>query len=330
MARGRRTGGRSAERIGEFELIARYFAPLARSFAGAGGLLSDNAFLPADPRRDLVVKTDTVVAGVHFLAGERPDIVAAKALRVCLSDLAAGGGEPFAYQLSLALPRAWQERWIAGFARGLAADQRRYGIVLCGGDTVVTPGPLTVTITAFGRVPRGKGLTRGGARAGDRLWVSGTIGDGALGLLVARGRIASAALEKRYRLPEPRSTLGPRLIGIATAAADVSDGLLADAGHIADASQLALSIEREQVPLSVAARRAVRGEPDLWANVLGGGDDYELVIAVPPRREGALLAAAQASGVKVTAVGRFAAGSGVELTVGGRSVQAPRKGYVHF
>ena len=175
-------------RIGEFELIARYFAPLARAFPGAGGLLSDNAFLPSDARRDLVVKTDTVVAGVHFLADEKPELVAAKALRVCLSDLAAGGGEPFTYQLSLSLPKSWSERWIAGFARGLAADQRRYGIMLSGGDTVTTPGPLTVTVTAFGRVRHGRGLTRAGARAGDRLFVTGTIGDGALGFGAAAGR----------------------------------------------------------------------------------------------------------------------------------------------
>ena len=213
-------------RIGEFELIARYFAPLAKSFPGAGGLFSDNAFLPSDSRRDLVVKTDTIVAGVHFLADEKPELVAAKALRVCLSDLAAGGGEPFTYQLSLSLPTSWSERWIAGFARGLAADQRRYGIVLSGGDTVTTPGPLTVTVTAFGRVPHGRGLTRAGARPVDRPFVTGTIGDGALGLLAARGRIASSALEKRYRLPQPRSALGSRLVGIANAVADVSDVFL--------------------------------------------------------------------------------------------------------
>lgn len=317
-------------RIGEFELIARYFAPLAKSFPGAGGLLSDNAFLPADAGRDLVVKTDTVVAGVHFLADEKAELVAAKALRVCLSDLAAGGGEPFAYQLSLSLPKSWSERWIAGFARGLAADQRRYRIVLSGGDTVMTPGPLTVTVTAFGRVPHGRGLTRSGARAGDRLFVTGTIGDGALGLLAARGRISSSALERRYRLPQPRSGLGPRLVGIASAVADVSDGLLADAGHIATASRLAARIERERVPLSAAARRATAAEPALWANVLGGGDDYELVIAVSPRRVSGLLAAARAAGVEVTAIGTFMRGNGVELTVAGRTVHAPRKGYVHF
>jgi thiamine-monophosphate kinase len=317
-------------RIGEFELIARYFAPLARGFEGAGGLLSDNAFLPADARHDLVVKTDTVVSGVHFLAAERPELVAAKALRVCLSDLAAGGAKPFVYQLSLSLPRSWTERWVVGFARGLAADQRRYGIVLCGGDTVVSPGPLTITITAFGHVPRGRGLTRLGARAGDALWVSGTIGDGSLGLLAARGRLAAPALEKRYRRPEPRSTLGPRLIGIASAVADVSDGLLADAGHVAQASRLAVRIARECVPLSAAAKRALAIEPSLWANVVGGGDDYELVIAVPPRKERALLAAAHSAGVRVTRIGCFVRGTGVELTIAGRPVRAPRKGYVHF
>ncbi|MFZ5781293.1 MAG: thiamine-phosphate kinase [Pseudomonadota bacterium] len=317
-------------RIGEFEMIGRYFAPLARSFAGAGGLLSDNAFLPADARRDLVVKTDTVVAGVHFLADELPGRIAAKALRVCLSDLAAGGAEPFTYQLSLSLTRDWSERWIAGFARGLAADQRRYGIVLCGGDTVVTPGPLTVTITAFGRVPRGRGLTRAGARAGDMLWVTGTIGDGALGLLAARGEIAAPALERRYRLPQPRSSFGPRLVGIASAVADISDGLLADAGHIAEASGLAVSVERECVPLSAPARRILAGRPGLWTHVLGGGDDYELVLAVPRRKEAALLVASRAAGLPVTRVGFLSRGRGVTLTDGGKPLRIARAGYAHF
>ncbi len=317
-------------RPGEFALIARYFAPLARSFAGAGGLVSDNAFLPADAAHDLTVKTDTVVSGVHFLDDEAPARVAAKALRVCLSDLAAGGARPFAYQLSLALPKDWREAWVAGFARGLAADQRRYGIVLCGGDTVVTPGPLTVTITAFGRVAKGRGLTRAGARAGDELWVSGSIGDGALGLLAARGQLKSAALERRYRLPEPRTALGPRLVGVAHATADVSDGLLADAGHIASASGLAVRIERTLVPLSAAARRAVAGDARLWPAVLGGGDDYELVIAVAPRRRGRLLAAARAAGVAVTRIGTFARGTGVSLTVDGRPARVTRQGYAHF
>jgi thiamine-monophosphate kinase len=323
-------------RIGEFELIARYFAPLARTFAGAGGLESDNAYLPADGRHDIAVKTDTVVSGVHFLADEAAERVAAKALRVCLSDLAAGGAAPLAYQMSLALPKGWQERWVAGFARGLVADQRRYGIVLCGGDTVVTPGPLTITITAFGQVPRGKGLGRGGARAGDDLWVSGTIGDAALGLQVARGKLKGIDardrkfLEDRFRMPQPRTGLGNRLIGIAHATADVSDGLLADAGHIAKASKLAVHVERGHVPLSVAARHALAVEPALWSDVLGGGDDYELVMAVPPRRAEALREAARQARVKVARIGRFETGKGVRLTVGGRATSIVRAGYVHF
>ena len=323
-------------RIGEFELIARYFAPLARSFKGAGNLQSDNAFLAADAHHDLVVKTDTIVAGVHFLADEQPQRVAAKALRVCLSDLAAGGAAPFVYQLALALPSNWTEAWLASFAKGLAADQKRYGIVLCGGDTVVTPGPLTVTITAFGRVARGKGIGRGAARAGDELWVSGTIGDGALGLLAAQGGLRAltarqhAFLEDRYRLPRPRNALGQRLVGIASAAADVSDGLLADANHIGQASGLAVNVERDEVPLSAAGRAAVAADSRLWANVLGGGDDYELVMAVPPRKCAALQAAARAAGIKVTRIGGFTRGAGVTLTAGGKTVAAPRKGYVHF
>jgi thiamine-monophosphate kinase len=317
-------------RPGEFELIARYFAPLAKGFRGARGLKSDNAFFAPDPRYDLVVKTDTVVAGVHFLANEKPEIVAAKALRVCLSDLAAGGAVPFSYQLALSLGANWTERWISGFARGLAADQRRYGLALSGGDTTSTPGPTTISITAFGHVARNKGLGRDGAKEGDELWVSGTIGDAALGLLAARGELKGAALEKRYRLPQPRMTLGPRLVGIARATADVSDGLLADAGHIADASHLSVHIARELVPLSAAARGVLATKPSLWANVLGGGDDYELVMAVPPRKRAALHAASEASGVKVALVGRFAKGEGVRLTIDGREVRALRKGYVHF
>ena len=319
-----------ARRSGEFELIARYFAPLAKGFKGARGLKSDNAYLAGDAHHDLAVKTDTIVSGVHFLADEKPELVAARALRVCLSDLAAGGATPFAYQLSLSLAKNWKESWVAGFARGLAADQRRYRILLSGGDTTHTPGPTTITVTAFGKVARGTGLGRDGAHAGDELWVSGTIGDAALGLLVAKGRLKGRALEKRYRLPQPRTKLGPRLIGIATATADVSDGLLADAGHIAEASRLSVTIERDRVPLSAGARRAVTSDGSLWANVLGGGDDYEILIALPQRKVPALLAAGRLAGVSLTCIGTFSRGQGVRLTVGGRETRAPRKGYVHF
>jgi thiamine-monophosphate kinase len=318
-------------RIGEFELIAKYFAPLARDFPGARELKSDNAFLPADPYHDLVVKTDTIVAGVHFPADERGDLVGQRALAVCLSDLAAGGATPFAYQLSLALPPDWTEYWVRILARQLRAMQKRYGIVLCGGDTTRTPGPATITITAFGKVPKGKGIGRDGAQPGDELWVSGTIGDAALGLLVTQGKLEdSGRLSKRYRLPLPQTFLGKRLIGIVNAAADVSDGLLADAGHIAESSKLALYVERENVPLSPGANRAVASSAELWTTVLAGGDDYELVMAVPPRKAKALQEAAQDVGVKVTRIGTFAKGRGIVLTVSGHAQRAAQTGYTHF
>lgn len=318
------------KRSGEFELIARYFAPLAKGFAGARGLKSDNAFLPADESHDLVVKTDMVVSGVHFLADERPELVAQRALRVCLSDLAAGGAKPFGYQVGLSLQSDWTECWIQGFARGLAADQRRYRVSLTGGDTTRTPGPTTISVTAFGKVPRGKGIGRDGARAGDELWVSGTIGDATLGLLVIEKKIAGAVLEKRYRLPQPRVALGMRLSGVARAAADVSDGLLADAGHIAEASDLAVTIERDLVPLSAAARKVLTHSPKLWTRVLAGGDDYELLIAVPKRKRAAMIAVARASGTKVARIGAFSKGRGVHLTVSGQPAGIPLRGYTHF
>jgi len=322
-------------RAGEFELIRRYFAPLARGFPGADGLRSDNAIFAADGRRDLVVKTDTIVAGVHFLADETPQRIAEKALRVCLSDLAAGGAHPVAYQLALALPGSLNERWVAAFARALAADQRRYKIVLSGGDTVRTPGPLSITVTAVGQVARGRALLRSGARAGDQLWVTGTIGDAALGLRVATDQLKPPTdearfLEDRFRRPRPRTALGPQLIGIAHAAADVSDGLLADVGHVANASGLRVTMDRELVPLSRPARRAVQRLPGLWSTVLAGGDDYELVLAVPPRREAALLKAARAVRLLVTRIGRFDRGRGVELRSGGRKLAIERTGWDHF
>jgi thiamine-monophosphate kinase len=317
-------------RVGEFKLIARYFAPLAERFEGARGLLSDNAFLPADARHDLVVKTDTIVAGVDYLPDERPEYIAAKAVRVCLSDLSAGGAVPFVYLVSLSLAKNWKEQWVARFARGLAADQRRYGMTLAGGDTGQADGPTTITVTAIGKVARGRGLGRDTARAGDELWVSGTIGDAALGLLAARGRLESSALERRYRQPQPRTKLGPKLIGIAHATVDVSDGLLADVGHIAKASGLEARLERERIPLSAAARRAIKSDPSLWANVVAGGDDYELVIAAPPNKRAALLAAGRAAGTRLTQIGHLARGKGVHLMVGGREMRTPRKGYVHF
>ena len=313
---------------GEFELIRRHFAPLATA-PGALGLEDDAALIAAGPGEDIVATVDAIVAGVHFIADDPPDLVARKLLRVNLSDLAAMGAEPFGYLLTTAFPIDVEEAWIAAFARGLAADQAAFGLSLLGGDTVATPGPATFTATLLGRVARGEALQRGGARAGDALYLSGTIGDGALGLRAARGTLGAslakddlAYLAARYRLPEPRVGLGVELAGRAGAAIDVSDGLAQDAGHMARASGVRLVLERASLPLSPAAGRAVAAEPSLWSLVLGGGDDYELLVAGP---------AALAAEHRLRRVGRVEAGEGVViLDEAGQPLVLECEGWRHF
>lgn len=270
----------------EFGQIAELFRPLTRGAPEAFELLDDAAAIPSRPGFDLVVTKDAMVEGVHFLAGEAADLIARKLLRVNLSDLAAKGAEPYGYFLVTAWPRdfGWARR--RAFARGLAEDGETFDLVLLGGDTVSTPGPLTVSVTMLGWVPSGLMVRRGGGRAGDLLMVSGTIGDGWLGLQAARGELddPDGWLGGRFRLPQPRLDLRAQLRSMATAAADVSDGLIADAGHIARASGLGFHIELDRVPLSDPARRWLAGRADRAAALLAlasGGDDYEVVCAAP-------------------------------------------------
>jgi len=327
---------------GEFELIARYFAPLAKGFPGAYGLLDDAAVIAPLPGHELVAKTDAIVGGVHFLPDDPPDLVARKALRVNLSDLAAKGAVPRAYMLDIMLPRTVTEEWIAAFARGLAQDQDAYGMHLIGGDTDSTPGPVTIAIMAFGDVATGRMLRRGGARAGDTVFVTGTIGDAALGLEVLRGQSARPDTEAanflvdRYRLPRPRVGLGPRLIGMAHAALDVSDGLLADLGHLCEASQLAAVIEAPQVPLSTAARAVLATHSGHITTVLTGGDDYEILFTAPPAALSELTELSQTLDVPITAIGRMeslSAGRKTPITVldeSGEPLVFDRRGWTHF
>lgn len=265
----------------EFSLIQTYFAPLAAGQPGAVGLTDDTATLAPDKDHDLVITTDCLVADVHFLANDRPEDVAAKALRVNLSDLASAGASPRAYSLALALSPNQDTAWVARFAAELGREQNHFGIGLIGGDTVSTPGPLTVTMTAMGQVPSGTALRRGKARAGDRIFVSGPIGGGALGLACAQGRLTletdteRAALNHFWR-PEPRLALGELLRGRATAAADVSDGLVADLGHICESSGLWAEVQLENIPLFDGADAL---DP---IAMITGGDDYELVFTVSP------------------------------------------------
>jgi thiamine-monophosphate kinase len=297
---------------GEDRLIARYFRPLA-THPGALGLLDDAATITPPPGSDVVLKADAIVGGVHFLADDPPDMIAKKALRVNLSDLAAKGASPAGFLLSLALPQALGADWLEGFARGLGEDAEAYRCPLLGGDTDRTPGPVTISIAAFGILPCGTMVRRRGARPGDLVVVTGTIGDAALGLLLRRDPDTAIGwqldhrqrdhLVERYLLPQPRNVIAEALRQRASAAMDVSDGLVGDLGKLCVASAIAADIEVARVPLSGAARKALAGDPSLIETVLTGGDDYEVVATVPAESRDALMAAAKAAGVALTEIG---------------------------
>ena len=322
----------------EFDSIAKLFRPLATG-PEALGLTDDAALLPQRPGYELVVTTDTLVEGVHFLANDPPGQIAQKLLRVNLSDLAAKGAEPYGYLLNVAWTSAWDEPRRTAFAGGLAEDQARFGLRLFGGDTVSTPGAFTVGATVFGWVEPGGMVRRSGARAGDRLVVSGTIGDGALGLKAALGQLSAGqadreALERRYRLPEPRCALTPVLQRYARAAADISDGLLADAFNIARASGVGLEIELGDIPLSVAAGRWVQAQADPTKALMAlatGGDDYEIACAIEASQARDFVAAATAIGVEAQIVGQFTEHRGIRVTHWGSApnVALDRLGWRH-
>lgn len=323
-------------RPAEFDIIRRYFAPLAAGADAALGLVDDAAVVALPDGHRQVITTDTLIEGVHFFAADPPDQIARKMLRVNLSDVAAMGATPTACLLAISLADHCDEAWIAAFAGGLGDDLRRFGVSLVGGDTTATPGPVTLTLTALGVVPAGAEIRRSTAGAGDDVYVSGTIGDAALGLRLLDGRLAladpaaRALLIGRYRLPEPRTVLGPALRGVATAMADISDGLVADLGHITETSGVGAVIEADRVPRSPAARGAEASDPALLAAMLTGGDDYELVFTAPPGRTAAVAAAAAAAAVPVTAIGRIVADGGVTvLDAAGRPLALVAGGYQH-
>jgi thiamine-monophosphate kinase len=320
---------------GEFELIRRYFEPL--SGRGSLSLTDDAAILQPRPGWSVVVTADTVIAGVHFLPEDPPDLVARKALRVNLSDLAAMGAEPLGYLLVIALAAHTEQAWVAQLAQGLAQDQAEFEIGLLGGDTAATPGPLSLAITALGQVEAGRALLRSGASPGDRVYVSGTVGDGALGLKVARGAGAGLAasarafLLDRYRLPRPRLRLGRRLVGIATAALDVSDGLAADLGHICQTSKVGAAIEAVRVPLSPAARALIDAGEASLVEALTGGDDYELLFTASAQAEPALARIAADLDLPLTRLGEIRAEPGLDvLDERGRPLALGSGGYRHF
>jgi thiamine-monophosphate kinase len=323
----------------EDSLIARYFRPLATD-PGAFNLGDDAAVLQA-LGDDIVVTSDAIVEGVHFLSDDPPDTIARKALRVNLSDLAAKGATPAGFVLTLAL-RAIDDAWLTLFARGLGSDAGLFGCPLLGGDTVSTPGPLMISITAFGRVPPGKMVHRSGAKPGDRVVVTGTIGDATLGLDILKGGAAAAVLANdaaakamlvgRYRVPQPRNALAAAVRDYAGAAMDVSDGLAGDLAKLCAASGVSAAIDAPSIPLSAAAAALLsRGAVGI-ETLLAGGDDYEILCTIPENRFEAFAGAAATAGVAVTSIGTVIADSSAPrfLDAQGSQIALKRLSYSHF
>ena len=324
--------------LDEFERIARFFRPLAKT-PWALGLSDDAALLSVPSDHQLVITTDVLIADIHFFAYDLPEDISAKLLRVNLSDLAAMGAEPFGYTLTTALPDDLPLRWVEAFAHGLGCDQEAYGISLLGGDSVVTHGPITLSVTAFGTVPHGTALTRHTAIHTDHIFVTGTIGDAGLGLTIALGHFDDAEdLGYRYfldrlRRPQPRLSIGISLRGIASAAIDISDGLVADLAHLCRASGCAARIDATRVPLSAPARTIVKAQPDQLAHLLTSGDDYELLFTASPSQEHYIAEQAQRLGVPITKIGTLVEGTPGSVTVLDQNndpLSFVRQGWTHF
>jgi thiamine-monophosphate kinase len=321
---------------GEDRLIQRFFKPIA-THPGALGLSDDAAFIKPPPGCDLVLKTDAIIGGVHFFADDAAQSVARKALRVNLSDLAAKGAKPLGFLLSLALPKEIGDDWLSGFAEGLRADAVLYGCPLFGGDTDRTPGPVTISIAMVGSVPEGTMVRRAGAQAGDAVFVSGSIGDAALGLALRKGAAWNLSeaqrqhLTSRYLLPQPRNALAEAVRTHASAAMDVSDGLVGDFAKLCRASQVGAEIAVARVPLSDAAQAAIAADPSMLESALTGGDDFEIVCTVPSAKAASFRAAALAAKVAVSEIGVIKAGEGARfLGVNGQPLAFKRASFSHF
>lgn len=303
-------------------------------------LTDDAAIIPPADGAELVVTVDAVVAGVHFFPEDPPDAVARKALRVNLSDLAAKGARPAGYLVTLALPDDWEVDWLEGFVEGLSADQEEFSVSLLGGDTVRTSGPLMVSITALGHAQEGRVPRRHGGAPGQRLYVTGTIGDAALGLALRKDprlalkwdlrRDEREWLLDRYLIPEPRLALADVVAAYAAASMDLSDGLVGDLAKLASASGCGALIDAARVPLSPAVGRAALVDPTTLSTALTGGDDYELLIALDPDDVDAFEAEAAERGIAVTDVGALVEGDGVEVEAKGRPLALDRPGFSHF
>lgn len=326
---------------GEEAIIQGFLAPLAAGFAGAFGLKDDCALLTPEPGTELVLKTDPVAEGVHFLPDDAPADVAWKALAVNVSDLAAKGATPIGYLMALSFPVPPTADWLAAFAQGLEEAQQKFGCHLMGGDTDRRPGPITVSITVVGSVPQGGMVRRNTARAGDAVFVSGTLGDASLGLLLRRNPrlaitwgLAAADVEhlrRRYLRPTPRLGLGEALRGHVASAMDISDGLAKDLSRMCSASGYGAQVRLADLPLSVAAGKAMAADPRLVLAIAAGGDDYEILACVAADKASDFVAAAHQAGVAMTRIGTLTEGSDVIFEgADGVPVSFPSSGWDHF
>ena len=322
----------------EFELIKTYFRPLAENIPSSLSLVDDAAILCAEPGSELVVTNDISIAGVHFFEDDPADLIARKCMRVNLSDLAAMGAKPLTYLMAVALTKPANPNWLELFSNGLLNDQIRYGLGLSGGDTVATPGPLSISITMFGKIDEGKALKRTNAKVGDDIWVSGTVGDAAVALKIRLGEIyltnqkAKKHLLKRLNLPEPRIALGSSLIGIANSATDISDGLVADLNNICEASGVGAIIQDKRIPLSkwIVSQILETKQLDL-PDIISGGGDYELVFTAPPRYGNEIQHLYKKLELRISKVGTIVNDDSVRLIdEDGQDIPLCTKGFRHF
>jgi len=326
---------------GEDKLIARYFKPLATA-SGALGLSDDAAFYAPPDGHELVLTTDAVVSGMHFLPNDPARDIAKKALRVNLSDLAAKGAMPAGCLMTLALPAGIDDAWLAEFSAGLQEDCKSFSCPVFGGDTVKTDGPLSISIFAFGILPRGTMVRRKGAKTGDHVVITGTIGDAALGLRLLREPALQTDwrlsvdqvqhLVDRYRVPQPCVALAAAVRAHATAAMDVSDGLVGDLAKLCEVSGVSAQIKAAYIPLSAAARQALEADPKLIETIATGGDDYQILCTIPPERMTAFRELAASVGIPVTGMGEIMSGENVPKMIGadGTSLTFARGSFSHF
>jgi thiamine-monophosphate kinase len=319
--------------MGEFDLIARYFLPLSQGRVEAQSFQNDGAVLKIPAGKELVVTTDMLVENTHFLSSQSAASIAQKALRTNLSDLAAMGSEPYCYQMALALPEV-NEDWLEKFSAALAEDNKRYGVFLSGGDTTRSSHGIVISITAFGLVDAGKSVTRSGAKAGDRIVVSGTIGAAYCGLQRTLNKIQAEADHciKAYESPEPPVALGSEVALYAHAALDISDGLLADLGHMAKASNLRADINLDAIPISHDVKSLIDQGLVTYEDILSGGDDYELVMAVPSENCEKFIKAAREKNIVLQDIGVFYEGDAVVRVIDNNGIILPfeKQGWQHF